>query len=244
MEYKTPLFGKKFALFLLLLMICLGAGFAVRDSDAVDEQFRPTTTPGKVYVADFDLAPDLVQTDDGPLEKLRKNSPLPHLLPLRRGGLLPHRQTPEELAQQITQTFSATLMQELAKASVPVERSLPGAPLPRDGWIIRGQFSKVDEGNAVESAVVGFGMGGPHIEAAGDVADLSTDPPAAFLTFGGTNKTRKLPGGIITRNPYVIAAKFVLAKGATEREVRELATQMASEIVAYMKEHQLLPAAC
>jgi uncharacterized protein DUF4410 len=139
--------------------------------------------------------------------------------------------------------FSATLVQELGKALVPAKRLPPGASLPQDGWLIRGHFVKVEEGNAAASAVVGFGMGAPHLEVVGDVSDLRTDPPVSFLTFGGTNKTRRMPGGIITKNPYVIAAKFVLAKGATERDVKQLATQMAGEIVTSLQEQQLLPAA-
>ena len=226
----------------LLLIVCLGVCLAVRDGQAADEQFRPTSMPSRVYVADFNLDPNLVQTDSGPLGKLREGGPLSKLRLLGRGGLFSHQQTPEDSARQMTNVFSATLVQELGKASVPAEHLLPGAPLPQDGWIIRGQFVKVDEGNAAESAIVGFGMGAPHLEVVGDVSDLRTTPPASFLTFGGTNKTRRMPGGIITKNPYVIAAKFVLAKGATEQDVKQLATQMASEIVTSLKEQQLLPA--
>jgi hypothetical protein len=227
----------------LLLIACLGVSLAVRDGEAADREFRPTSMPGRVYVADFDLDPTLVQTESGPLEKLRQGGPLAKLGLLRGGGLSSHQQTPEDSARQLTDAFSATLVQELGKASVPAERLPPGAPLPQDAWLIRGQFVKVEEGNAAASAVVGFGMGAPHLEVVGDVSDLRTDPPASFLTFGGANKTRRMPGGIITKNPYVIAAKFVLAKGATERDVKQLATQMAGEIVTSLQEQQLLPAA-
>jgi hypothetical protein len=48
-----------------------------------------------------------------------------------------------------------------------------------------------------------------------------------------------MPGGIVTRNPYVMAAKFVLSRGATSRDVQQLGGSLASEIVSYMRANAL-----
>jgi len=225
--------------FLLALVVSLPTCVTTKSADAIEAQSSPMTMPNRVYVTDFQIDPSLVQTDSGILGELREHGPLSNLRRRMGGPLQP--KTPEELAKQLPDVFSQTLVQELVNAAVPAERLSLGASLPREGWIVRGQFVKVDEGSAPQRAIVGFGVGGPQIEVAGDVSDLSTDPPTSFLTFGGTNKTKRMPGGIIMRNPYVMAAKFVLTKGATERDVKELAARMASEIVAYMKEQRLLP---
>ena len=60
-----------------------------------------------------------------------------------------------------------------------------------------------------------------------------------MLTFGDESRTHHMPGGIVTRNPYVIAAKFVLSRGATSRDVQQLGGDLAKEIVDYMRQQGL-----
>ena len=43
----------------------------------------------------------------------------------------------------------------------------------------------------------------------------------------------RLPGGVVTRNPYVVAAKFVLEKGAPQRDVQHTAQTIATELVKF-----------
>ena len=42
-----------------------------------------------------------------------------------------------------------------------------------------------------------------------------------------------IPGAVVTMNPYVAAAKFVLQKNATERDIRRTAEQIVEEILKY-----------
>lgn len=40
-----------------------------------------------------------------------------------------------------------------------------------------------------------------------------------------------MPGAVITMNPYVAAAKFVMSRSASEKDVEHTAAKIAAEIV-------------
>jgi hypothetical protein len=66
------------------------------------------------------------------------------------------------------------------------------------------------------------------------ISDLaSSDPRAAFVVFGTAKDPSRIPGAAVTRNPYVAAAKFVLQKNATERDLKKSAEQIAEQILQY-----------
>jgi hypothetical protein len=63
------------------------------------------------------------------------------------------------------------------------------------------------------------------------VSDLADQPAAPFAILGTATDPDRLPGGLLSRNPYVIAAKFVLEKGAPGRDVKATAQAIADRIV-------------
>ena len=63
------------------------------------------------------------------------------------------------------------------------------------------------------------------------VSDLADQPDAPFVILGTVTDPERLPGGLVSRNPYVVAAKFVLEKGAPERDVQATAQAIADKIV-------------
>ena len=95
----------------------------------------------------------------------------------------------------------------------------------------------------MREATVGFGTGAPDIEIAGSLTDGATTPPTLLYQFGGKNHDRKLPGGAVTLNPIAMAVKYHLAKGATEKDVKKLAVQMAQDIAAFLENVANLPPA-
>jgi hypothetical protein len=58
--------------------------------------------------------------------------------------------------------------------------------------------------------------------------------------MGTTTGSGKMPGAAVTLNPYVAAAKFVLAKNASDKDVIHAASGIAAEIVKYMKTRGML----
>ena len=43
----------------------------------------------------------------------------------------------------------------------------------------------------------------------------------------------RIPGALVMMNPYVAAAKFVLQKNATKRDIKRTAEEIAEQIVRY-----------
>jgi len=106
--------------------------------------------------------------------------------------------------------------------------------LPTEGWLVQGVFTEVDEGNRLKRAVIGFGQGATSMEIQVGVSDLaSRQPRQPFILFGTVKDPGKMPGAIVTMNPYVAAAKFVMEKNATKKDIKNSADQIVSEILKY-----------
>ena len=97
-----------------------------------------------------------------------------------------------------------------------------------------GAFTEVDEGNRLKRAVIGFGQGSTQMTVQIGVSDLaSKNPQAPFIIFGTIKDPSKLPGAVVTMNPYVAAAKFVMEKNASSKDVKNTAKQIVAEILKY-----------
>lgn len=107
--------------------------------------------------------------------------------------------------------------------------------LPKDGWLVGGWFTKVDEGNRAMQATVGFEMGAEQVEIQVVVSDLAHDPREPFLFSGSETGPHRMPGGLVARNPYAMAARYVLARGATERDVKKQGAAIVQNLVEYLK---------
>ncbi|MGH8589723.1 MAG: DUF4410 domain-containing protein [Gammaproteobacteria bacterium] len=161
---------------------------------------------------------------------------------LREGtGLI--RQTdstdPQTEARQAVAQLSDSVVKGLTDAGVPAQRIAAGAPVPPDAWILRGRIDALSEGNRVKQAGIGFGAGEPEAEVSGNIDAIEKGSERTILTFGDKSKTHHMPGGVVTRNPYVIAAKFVMSRGATGRDIKQLGSDLAKESVSYMRQNGL-----
>jgi hypothetical protein len=105
----------------------------------------------------------------------------------------------------------ADLSQSIAPAS-----SGSGTNAPADCWIITGEFLEVDTGSRALQAGVGFGAGQSHLEVRAKVYSAH-DPNRPFLTFDSEGASGHMPGAVMTKNPYVAAAKFVMRERAGKR---------------------------
>jgi hypothetical protein len=146
-------------------------------------------------------------------------------------GLARQSHDPAQQAAQIVNLTAVSLTDDLNRAGVSAQRLPPGAPLPPEGWLVRGVFTEASQGNTMRRAVIGFGAGSPKMEVQVGVSDLANQPDAPFVILGSVSDPERLPGGLVSRNPYVIAAKFVLEKGAPDRDVKSTAKAIADKIV-------------
>ena len=60
------------------------------------------------------------------------------------------------------------------------------------------------------------------------------DPKKPFLTFDSEGASGHMPGAVVSKNPYVAAAKFVMSKKEPEREAKKVASSIAQEIGRFM----------
>lgn len=186
--------------------------------------------PDTVYVEDFELSAAGVTAEPGLL------GARPRLGILPNGPLgLRNRNDPEAQARHVVDLMAETLVEDLGKAGLLAQRLPAGMPLPATGWLVRGAFLQVDEGNRLRRAIIGFGAGATHLEVATAVDDLAKGTPAAFYEVDTGAKSHNLPGAVVTLNPYVAAARFVLAGRDMDKNVKDSAAEVAKSVVARVR---------
>jgi hypothetical protein len=195
---------------------------------AADSAPFPAPAP-VVYVADFDLDAASVKPDSGPGSRLRR---LGSVLP---SGPLRSSKDPQTHAREIVNEMADALTGDLKQAGVDARRVTAGQVAPATGWQVRGVFLNVDDGNRLQRAMVGFGAGQNDVQVAVTLDDLSTPnlPPLYESTEEGTSKDK--PGAVIKLNPYVIAAKFVMAGHDETSTIKNTAQQISDSMVAKLK---------
>ena len=192
--------------------------------------------PNMIYVTDFYLDPAQIRSESivpqGGIIRSRLNQ-------LREGD-------PATRAAKLISVLSQTIVSELKKAGQPAEYRpnraglradfVPaGVEFPKTGWMVGGWFVTVDEGNRAEAATIGFGAGAESVEVEVVVTDLAQNPLEPILYLGAGNEARKMPGGLVMgKSPYAMAAKFVLSRGATERDVKQEGVEIAKSLLAYI----------
>jgi hypothetical protein len=192
--------------------------------------------PDIVYVTDFELSAAGVTAEPGLLGARPRLGILPNgILPNGPLAGLRQRNDPAAEARHVVDLMAETLVADLGKAGLRAERLPAGMPLPSTGWLVRGAFLQVDQGNRLRRAIIGFGAGATELQVATAVDDLAKGTPAAFYEVETGAKSRNLPGAVVTLNPYVAAARFVLAGQDLDRNVKDSAAEIAKSVVARVR---------
>jgi Domain of unknown function (DUF4410) len=207
--------------------------------------------PRVIYVSDFTVAQGAIQPQGGLFGAAEKMvDERPHLL---GGGLLgggpgilerrtqPDNPTPEQVSDTLVTALVGALNGE--NLGFPAERIAPGTAPPSSGWLVQGQFASVDPGNRAQRAVIGFGAGEATTEVDVEVDRLGPGTVTRVLAFGSQADSGHAPGAIVTMNPYAAAAKFVLGRNATMRDIEKMGQAIANEIAKYAREKGVAPPA-
>jgi hypothetical protein len=205
-----------------------------------DEQLKgpwPAELPRTVYVSDFRLDAAHFEGDQG------AGGMLPGRILGRFAQRVPHPLTdsePEQQVQKIVTEMSQSLISSLRDKGFMAQRiANPETALPHDGWLLQGVFTEVDEGNRIKRAVIGFGRGATSMQVQVGVSDLaSARPREPFIIFGTVKDPKEIPGAVVTMNPYVAAARFVMEKNATAKDIRKTAEQIVAEILKHTQKFQ------
>lgn len=162
------------------------------------------------------------------------------------GGVLDRRMAPDNpTPQAVTDTITKAVIDGLKQENLgfPIEFLPPGSQPPASGWLVQGQFQNVDPGNRAQRAVIGFGAGEATTEVAVEVDRLDGGSATPVLQFGSDADSGHAPGAVVTMNPYAAAAKFVLGRNATNRDIEKMGTAIAQEIAKYARERGVAPPA-
>ena len=95
-------------------------------------------------------------------------------------------------------------------------------PIPTSGWLVRGVFTGVNQGNQLRRAVIGFGAGKTDLQVLVDINDLAQGAPKPFYELNTTADSGRTPGAgpIIALGPAGVAVRFVIASKDLDRNVK------------------------
>jgi hypothetical protein len=216
-----------------LCFLLFGFGGA-KVTDRRDVGIGPVATPQMIYVTDFDLEVQDVQSGPGLLPQRKQPIGLrPNIGPRSHNV----QKDPEAHASEIVNLMATTLVKELTKKELNAQRFNLGVALPANGLLVRGVFAEIDEGNRIRRVAIGFGAGETEMQVFVSVDDLVQGSPKPFYELGTKAESRKLPGAIITMNPYVAAAKYVLSGRDLEKNITQTASKIAADIAERVKKH-------
>lgn len=181
----------------------------------------------KIWVSNFELDAGDVKTDKGGIV----GEVRPGILERPRKK---REQDPEYQAKKIVDLMAKSLVEDLQKAGYNAERLMPGDAQPATGAWVTGVFTEVDEGNRRRRAIIGFGSGEAKMDLYVDLKDLAAPQKPLYEVANNENSGKKI-GAVITMNPYVAAAKFVMEKNAPDKTVKKTASDVAKEIETHLR---------
>src|SRR5688572_12703590 len=108
--------------------------------------------PSRILVYDFAVSPSEVSSDSVAAGRLSSASDDPQSNPER-----------QQLEHQIADVVANRVVAELQELDLPATRWRGPAPAGNNIYTIEGQFLTIDEGNAMQRMIIGFGVGGTEL---------------------------------------------------------------------------------
>jgi hypothetical protein len=194
--------------------------------------------PDMIYVGAVDLGSTTVKSDPGTL------TGRPRLFNF-------HQKDPQQELERLEQVLRDDLVRDLNAAGLPAQpysetTDITGAPTnrPPQGWLVRGAFMELDQGNRLQRTAIGFGAGNSDAKLYIKVIDLahpeekyllesnaSTTGPATIPS--GATAAGGAAGAIVAHSPWGMVAKFAIERNASDRDIHAVAQAVADELVTY-----------
>jgi len=184
----------------------------------------PPTAPRVIYVKDFNLEPGSFQAESGilPISPVSVGAFIPRLLGVPVDSAVRQR--------ELVKLMSSALVDDLASAGLNA-RFLPSGELfPSEGWLVRGAFFEVNEGNRLRRALIGFGSGATRLRIIVWVSDLAHGSSGPFCALDTSTHSSRKPGAALSFDPYVGAARFVVDGFDLDTNVIQVAAEIADDI--------------
>ena len=199
----------RFGLVIVTLALLSGCA-SVSVKDVNNAKQRPSRKPGKIYIAQFD-------TTHGAFKIVGAEAKDPAAFKAKIAGLL---------AKYVEKDVNLHV--------APAQLTTTPHSLPRSGWLVTGEFLRVNTGSRTLRAIVGLGAGGSKMETRVSVIDLSGSgqPFLAFKTTGGSNA---MPGLMESSSPWGAAISMTAQAmmGVTDDAART-SRMITGELNTYM----------
>jgi hypothetical protein len=210
-------------------ILTISAFGQLRGPKVKNEQELATTLrrPKAIYVSDFGINPaDFAAS--GPAERLNNSG-----IKARINSLRGEDSSPEGKAQSIVNQMGNGIVENLQNKGLSSTRVRSGLR-PSSGWVVRGRFSAVDQGNRAMKTAIGFGAGATNVNVDVTLNEIVNGKEKPILLFDTTNSNGNAPGGLAmaaaTKNPYAIAIKFAMSGRDLQRNISKTAKLIADQI--------------
>jgi hypothetical protein len=185
----------------------------------------------EIVVYDFAVPSDVVAMDESMAARLRRR----HLALLGINS----DSSPEAVAQQVQKSFSKTLVKDLQKAAVQVERAAGADTVPANTLLVRGEFTTVNEGNKSKRVMIGFGRGASDVQAHVTLSLTTKTQPIVLSEFNLKSASGKKPGaavsmGVGSAGAAVAAGSVGDRKATVQADASRMATAVAKQIETLM----------
>ncbi len=185
-----------------------------------------------VYVADFKLEGGAGNKADQRPFQVRKRIK-------DKVDMVTGAESPGEKAKEIVDSLAQSIVAELEEKNVQSKRiNGQPPPVPRC-WVLEGEFMEYDEGDRLKRAAIGFGSGSSDMQVFIKLTEIAEGNRMVLLDTTMDGRKDRMPGAVITMNPYVAGAKFILTKNAPDRDIKKLGSQIAGRIYDLMREKGL-----
>jgi hypothetical protein len=209
------------------LLVSLGLGLLLTGCASISVQpgseWATKQMPAKVYVEAF-------STDKGDFNVDRDGAEL------------------VEFKDDLQVMMTTGITVDLTKRLIPAFAVGNRRPHLENAWLIRGEFTRVNQGSRLLRGAVGFGAGATKLETNVWVYDLSTGSDQPFLSFSTTGGSNAEPGAVTSfaTDPLTLAIQIAaggagnVAHGVTEDTMRT-ARQITAVLSNYMYRSGWIP---
>lgn len=216
-------------------LICLAAfltGCSTAKVVSVKELSTPSITqPKTIYVADFELQTNIIKQSRGLI------SSMTHHEGAVGRAIEGHSADTTVLSKKLVDQMRDRIIHRLKKKGFQAVAFNVHTPLPTNGWLVRGTFTEVQEGNRLNRAVVGFGLGRTAIKVTTTTDNLSVEKDNPTYQMEIKAASQRGPGGAVTLpfSPLGIPIQFIFNGWDLKTNVKHTGDKIAKEVIKRIK---------
>jgi hypothetical protein len=190
----------------------------------------------RVYVSDFVFSPGAFTYETGmlPIHPVAAPGPLQGVVPRVFG--VP--QDPSVRARQLMDLMATSIRDGLSGAGFDARRLAADQARPTEGWLVRGTFTDMKEGNRLSRSLIGLGAGRTHFQVFVFIDELAPGAAHPAIALNTSAASARTPGALFSLNPIVAAATFVSCGLDLDDSVVETASTIAEQIAQRIRKRQ------